>query len=70
MALAHLAVGLLAPLCIGTFWLSTVLVELFGALAAVAQVKRLVLSPGLWILIPALMAAGGSGAWLVRALKG
>jgi len=66
----HLAAGLLAPLCIATFWLSTVLVELFGSPVAVAQVKSLVLSPGLWILIPALMATGASGALLVRGRQG
>jgi len=66
----HGLAGLLATLCIGTFWLSTVLVELFGSPAAVAQVKTMVLSPGLWILVPALVATGGSGARLARARQG
>ncbi|MCU0958121.1 MAG: hypothetical protein MUF55_12640 [Hydrogenophaga sp.] len=66
----HRLASLLALLCIGSFWLSTVLVELFGSPATVAQVKLAVLSPGLWVLVPALMATGGSGAWLARGRQG
>ena len=42
----HLIAGILAPLCIATFFLSTVLVELFGSPAAVAQIKSLIVTPG------------------------
>jgi len=66
----HLVAGLLAPLCIATFFLSTVLTELFGSHAAVAQLKSLIVAPGLWILIPALAAAGGSGMFLARSRTG
>jgi hypothetical protein len=61
---AHLIAAMLATLCIATFLLSTVLTELFGSLAAVAQLKSLIVTPGLWILIPAIAAAGGSGMFL------
>ena len=66
----HLVAGLLASLCIATFLLSTLLVELFGSHAAVAQLKSLVVTPGLWILIPAIVAAGASGALLSKSRQG
>ena len=66
----HQIAGILAPLCIATFFLSTVLVELFGSPAAVAQVKSLIVTPGLWILVPAIAAAGGSGFFLSRSRRG
>lgn len=64
--LAHLIAGLLAPLCIATFFLSTILTEMFGSHAAVAQLKSLIVSPGLWIMVPLMAAAGGSGMSLAR----
>lgn len=67
---AHLVAGLLAPLCIATFFLSTIVTELFGAPAAVAQLKSLIVTPGLWILIPTLAATGGSGMFLARPRRG
>ncbi len=66
----HLFAGLLASLCIATFFLSTVVVELFGSHAAVAQLKSLIVTPGLWILIPAMAAAGGSGTFLSKSRRG
>jgi len=67
---AHLIAGILAPLCLIAFFLSTVIVELFGSHAAVAQLKALIVTPGLWIMIPAMAAAGGSGMFLSRSRKG
>ena len=67
---AHLIAGLLAPLCIATFFLSTILTELFGSHAAVAQLKSLIVTPGLWIMVPLMAAAGGSGMLLARSRKG
>ena len=67
--LAHRIAGILALLCIATFFLSTILVELFGSHAAVAQLKSLIVTPGLWILIPAVAAAGGSGMFLSKSRK-
>jgi hypothetical protein len=66
----HLIAGLLAPLCVVTFFLSTVVVELVGSPEAVARVKSLIVSPGLWIMVPAIAAAGGSGTFLGRARGG
>jgi len=68
--LVHLMAGLLAPLCIATFFLSTVLTELFGSHAAVAQLKSLIVTPGLWIMVPLMAAAGGSGWFLARSRQG
>lgn len=67
---AHLVAGTLALLCVLTFFLSTVLVELFGSHAAVAQLKALIVSPGLWIMVPAMAATGGSGMFLGRSRQG
>jgi hypothetical protein len=66
----HLIAALLAPVCIATFFLSTILIELLGSLAAVAQLKSLIVTPGLWIMVPLMAAAGGSGILLARSRKG
>jgi hypothetical protein len=67
---AHLVAGILAPLCIATFFLSTVLTELFGSHAAVAQLKSLIVTPGLWIMVPLMAAVGGSGMFLAKSRRG
>jgi hypothetical protein len=68
--LAHLVAGLLAPLCIATFFVATLLTEWFGSHEAVAQLKSLIVTPGLWIMVPLMAAAGGSGLFLARSRKG
>ena len=67
---AHLVVGMLATLCITTFFLSTIITELFGSHAAVARLKSLIVTPGLWIMVPLMAAAGGSGMFLAKSRKG
>ncbi len=67
---AHRIAGILAMLCISTFFVSTLAVELFGSHAAVAQAKSLIVMPGLWILVPAMAATGGSGMFLSTSRKG
>lgn len=67
---AHIIAGILAPLCIATFFVSTVLAELLGSHEAVAQLKALIVFPGLWILVPAMVAAGGSGMFLSKSRRG
>lgn len=66
----HLAAALLASLCIATFFAATVVVELFGSHDAVARLKHLIVWPGLWVLVPAIAAAGGSGFMQARARQG
>lgn len=61
---AHLIAGILAPLCLVVFFVSTLLAELSGSPAAVAQVKALIVAPGLWIMVPLMAAVGGSGLFL------
>jgi len=66
----HLIASIVATLAIATFFLSTALVELFGSHEAVATVKRLIVFPGLFILVPAIAATGGSGFYLSKSRKG
>ncbi|MBT0624406.1 hypothetical protein KIH32_10850 [Pseudomonas fluorescens] len=62
----HLTASLLVLLCIATFFLSTLLSETMGTHSSVAQIKNLIVSPGLWVLIPAMILAGASGTFLSR----
>jgi hypothetical protein len=62
----HLVAGLLAPLCIAVFLCATLSVELFGSETDVARGKSLIVTPGLWVLVPVLAATGASGTWLSR----
>lgn len=48
---AHLLAGLLATLVIATFFISTIMVELFASQQAVAAVKYVIVVPGLFILL-------------------
>jgi hypothetical protein len=66
----HLAAGVLATLTIATFFLATVLVELLGSPGAVAAVKGWIVAPGLFVLVPAIAATGGSGFALSKARRG
>ena len=61
----HPVAGAVALLTITTFWLSTVLSELFASEAAVIAVKTAI-PWGFLLLIPALAAAGGSGFALAK----
>ena len=67
---AHLLAAIVATLCIATFFVSSVIVEMFGSPDAIATVKRLIVSPGLFILIPAIAITGASGFSLARVRKG
>ena len=66
----HFIAGLLATLTIATFFLSTLVVEVLGSAEAVAAVKALIVMPGLFILVPAIAAAGGSGYVLSKSRQG
>lgn len=61
----HPVAGTVALLTIATFWLSTVISELFGPEATVIAVKTAI-PWGFLLLIPALAAAGGSGFALAK----
>ena len=66
----HFVAAALALLCIASFMLSTVCVERLGSQATVARLKSLIVTPGLWILVPAIAVAGVSGQVLARTRKG
>ena len=65
----HPLAGALALLTIATFWLSTVLAELF-ALEATVTIVKTAIPWGFLVLIPSLMAAGGSGFALAAKRRG
>lgn len=66
----HLVASVLATALIATFFLSTVLVELMGSAQAIAAVKRWIVFPGLFILVPALAVTGGTGFALSKQRSG
>lgn len=65
----HPIAGTIALLTILSFWLATALSELFAGPAVVTTVKTL-LPWGFFLLIPALMAAGGTGFQLGKKMRG
>ena len=58
----HRFAALVATLCIALFFTSTLVVELVGTTESIVRIKSLILSPGLWILIPAIAVTGITGA--------
>ncbi len=56
----HALAGVIAFLTILTFWVSTAYTELFGTPQSIAAVKSMILK-GMFVLIPAMIIAGGSG---------
>lgn len=66
----HRLAAVTATLCIVTFFLSTLSIELFGSEASIAQVKSLIVMPGLFILIPTIAIAGGTGFSMSKNRKG
>jgi hypothetical protein len=66
----HVVAALLATLTIALFLVSTALLEAFGTHEAVARLKSLVVTPGLFILVPAIAATGGTGFALARGWQG
>jgi hypothetical protein len=66
----HFAAGLLSILAIATFFVATVLSEIFGTAATVASVKSLIVMPGLFILVPAIAVTGASGFQLSKSRQG
>lgn len=64
----HPVAGVVALLTIATFWLSSVLSELFGSTAAIVAVKTSI-PWGFLLLVPALAAVGGSGFALAQGVR-
>jgi hypothetical protein len=66
---AHAIFGSIAMLCILSFWTSTLISELFLSQSAIVAVKGMILQ-AMWILIPAMVATGGSGFSLAKGRSG
>ena len=66
----HRTAAVTATLCIAVFFSSSILVELFGSQESIAMVKNLIVMPGLFILVPAIAATGGTGFALGKNRKG
>ena len=66
----HRTAAIIATLCIGTFFFSSLLVELFASHAMIATVKSLIVTPGLFILVPAIAITGATGFSLAVKRKG
>ena len=67
--LVHRTAAIIATLCIGAFFISTIIAELFGNSAMVAIVKDLIVMPGLFILLPAIAITGATGFALAAQRK-
>ena len=69
LKIIHPVAGALTILTISTFWLSTVLSELFASEAVIVAVKTAI-PWGFLLLVPALIATGGSGFALAKGRRG
>ncbi|HPE58974.1 MAG: hypothetical protein KDI15_09355 [Thiothrix sp.] len=70
MLILHRLAAPIAILCIAIFFLTTILVEIFGTAESIATLKSLIVWPGLFILVPAIALTGASGFALARARSG
>ncbi|AKH19960.1 membrane protein [Sedimenticola thiotaurini] len=68
--LLHRFAALVAILCVAMFFSATLLVEIFGDTTTIATVKSLIVSPGLFILVPSIALTGGSGFALAKSRNG
>lgn len=66
----HFFAGLLATLTIASFFSATLFSELLGSPDTVSTVKTSIVMPGLFILIPAIVATGASGFFLSKSRQG
>ena len=67
--IVHAIAGTTAMLIIASFWISTLVSEIFLDSAAVAAVKHAIVY-GLFLLVPFMAATGGSGIVLGKTRKG
>ena len=70
LKIVHRVAAIVALLCIVSFFSATLVVELFGPTQWVASVKSMIVTPGLWILIPALAVTGASGFAISKQRRG
>lgn len=67
--IVHAIAGITAMLIITSFWISTLISEIFLDNAAIAAVKHAIVY-GLFLLVPFMAATGGSGFALGKPRKG
>lgn len=67
--IVHATAGATAMIVIASFWTATVISELLLDHSAVAAVKQAIVD-GLVVLVPCMVATGGSGFVLSKACKG
>lgn len=70
MLMLHRFAAAIAIACMATFFSATVLVELFGSVESISMMKRLIVWPGLLILVPSIAFTGASGFALARGRSG
>lgn len=70
LKIIHLIAGMVATLTIATFFTATVIAELFGTQQQIVLVKNLIVTPGLFILIPAIALTGMTGFKLSQTRQG
>ncbi len=66
----HRIAPIIAILCIALFFTSTVFVEFLGSDASIVMLKRLIVMPGLFILLPSMALTGASGVALSKLREG
>lgn len=66
----HRIAAVTAFLCVTTFFISTLVVELTGSTNSIELVKSLIVFPGLFILVPAIACAGATGFLMGKNKKG
>ena len=66
----HRITSILATLCIAIFFTSTLIVEVFASHEMIALVKSLIVTPGIFILVPAMAITGATGFSLAKERKG
>ena len=66
----HATAATVATLCIATFLSASITVELFGSIESIALVKKLIVTPGLFLLVPAIAITGATGFALGKNRRG
>lgn len=64
--LIHRIAAIVATLCVATFFISTIAIELTGTIESIQFVKSAIVFPGLFILIPAIAITGATGFMMAK----
>ena len=66
----HKTASIIATLCVATFFISTLMVELFGTEEMIVLIKSLIVMPGIFILVIMMALTGATGFALAKNRKG